>query len=438
MNEPEISTPSPPPARRLSRAAVWAGAAFAVLLLLFMGWSLTVPKKPIVPTPKAGATPPPSRPPRPTFLETPLPPPPAQPPAAAARSLRAEALLSDEESQDDPGPEGSLDSAASPSPSSSSLGEAPSPGVYRPFPGRYPSTSLPPPRPSPPPLERPSRLELAYSSRFETSGRSAQSSVSATAPPSGGVALGSPSAGRPALPPWLNSPPTPPAALLERLQPPPPAAQPTAPNRRGPVNPQGPQALHLLAAEDDSFLPAGTVLDLILLTRVDSTLDGDVVALVTRDVHSPRGRLLLPKGTRLLGSPSNQISPGERRLAIAWNRILLSDRLYSLPNLASSDSDGAAGLRGDVDNHTFAVLGRATLLSLLGAAAQLGQPRSDRTSTTLTDQEIAAGAVSRQLTAAASDYVRRAIDIAPTITVDAGTTFKLVLPFDLVLAGDPR
>jgi type IV secretion system protein VirB10 len=109
-------------------------------------------------------------------------------------------------------------------------------------------------------------------------------------------------------------------------------------------------------------------------------------------------------------------------------------RTYQFPGLPGTDLNGAAGVRGDVNNHTALVFGRATLLSLIGAGAKLSQPTRSRTSLTLTDRELLTSSVADQLNAAAAEYLNRAVNIAPTISVPAGTSFKVLLPYNLTLS----
>ncbi|HEY0515255.1 MAG TPA: TrbI/VirB10 family protein, partial [Thermoanaerobaculia bacterium] len=144
-------------------------------------------------------------------------------------------------------------------------------------------------------------------------------------------------------------------------------------------------------------LRAGSLLNAILLTAVSTEMPGDAVAHLTTDVYAQDGSLLLPRGTRLIGSYKNRVALGDHRLAIAWDRLLVEGRSYDLPGLPSTTPDGAAGVRGSVDNHTGLVFGRAALLSLIGAGAQLGQPRQSRLGADLSSREVVAGSVAQQL-----------------------------------------
>jgi type IV secretion system protein VirB10 len=180
-------------------------------------------------------------------------------------------------------------------------------------------------------------------------------------------------------------------------------------------------------------IPAGTILNAILLTAIATSQPGDTVAHLTNDVFAPDGTVLLPRGARLVGSYLNRVTLGENRIAVAWDRLLVEGRSFTVPGLPSTSPDGAAGLPGQVNNHTGLVFGRAALLSLIGSAAQLGQPRQSRIGATLSDRELVAGSVSNQLSQAAAEQLNRAANITPTIFVPAGSRLTVLIPYDLAL-----
>ena len=120
----------------------------------------------------------------------------------------------------------------------------------------------------------------------------------------------------------------------------------------------------------------------VLATGINSDLPGDLVAQVPRDVFDSRtqSQVLIPRGARLLGRYQSQVSAGQRRLLVAWDRLIFPDgsslRFLGLPGLSPT---GEAGLSASVDNHLPTVFGSAILLSFLSAGAQLSQPQQSAT-----------------------------------------------------------
>lgn len=184
-------------------------------------------------------------------------------------------------------------------------------------------------------------------------------------------------------------------------------------------------------------LQAGTVLPATLITGLNSDLPGPVLAQIRRDVYdSATGRhLMVPAGTRLVGTYQDQVAVGQDRVLVAWSRILFPDGTsVQLPGLPSLDLTGAAGLHDKVNHHTFRVFGQAILLGIVSAGFQLSQSAdSGLADGQLTEREIAADAVGQELARAASRILQSRASIPPTITVRPGTAFNVFLAQDLVL-----
>lgn len=185
-------------------------------------------------------------------------------------------------------------------------------------------------------------------------------------------------------------------------------------------------------------LDAGTYVPAILTHRVVSDQPGQVRAVVTRDVLDSRtaSRVLLPRGSYLLGRQASLPSLGQRRLAIVWHRVLLPDgRSLELGTTPSAARDGSAGIPGRVNSHWSRRFGAAVLLSLVGAGLQLSQPqRTAVVGTTMeaSPGEVAAGALGLELGRLSQDLLRRYADLPPTVELRAGARVHAVLTADLV------
>lgn len=182
-------------------------------------------------------------------------------------------------------------------------------------------------------------------------------------------------------------------------------------------------------------LRAGTVIPGLLITSINSELPGEIVGQVSRDVYDSRTQrtLLIPKGSRLIGSYDNQVAAGQGRLLVAWTRLILPDgRSMRLPGLALADRQGNAGAKGNVDNHWRRVFGNALLLSAIGAGVQLSQPAQASVLSTPSAGQVAAGAVGQELSSVALEILRRGMDAKPTITIPAGQPFNVLLSGDLL------
>jgi type IV secretory pathway VirB10-like protein len=181
-------------------------------------------------------------------------------------------------------------------------------------------------------------------------------------------------------------------------------------------------------------LEAGTVLPAALVTAVDSDIAGPLVAQVTQDVFDrTQRRVVIPRGSRLLGSYDSQVALGERRLLVAWGRVIFPDGSgLSFPGLPAATKSGEAGLAGSVNNHLARVFGGAILLSIVSAGAQLSQPQESATfGSAASTRQVAAAAVGQELSSVAIEMLRRQMAVPPTIRIPSGTSFYVFLRGDV-------
>ncbi|MBV6271923.1 TrbI/VirB10 family protein [Alcaligenaceae bacterium CGII-47] len=179
---------------------------------------------------------------------------------------------------------------------------------------------------------------------------------------------------------------------------------------------------------------AGTVVAGALVTGIKSDLPGDVIATVTEPVYdTATGRfLLIPQGSRILGRYNSQVSYGQSRVQVVWNRIILPDTSsLTLDNLAGTDPAGYAGLEDDVDYHWGRIFAGAALTTLLGVGAELAAPENRQDG----DRIIIAGRDSLQdsVNQVGQEMTRRNLNIQPTLTERPGLPVRIIVNRDLVL-----
>jgi len=126
------------------------------------------------------------------------------------------------------------------------------------------------------------------------------------------------------------------------------------------------------ALQDDPSpyeLHAGSVIPATLLTGINAELPGTIVAQVRQDVFdSVTGHyLLVPRGTKLIGSYDSRIVQGQHRVMVAWTRLLYPDgSRLDLSGMEGTDPAGYAGFGANVDEHLNKVFNSALLLSIIG------------------------------------------------------------------------
>jgi type IV secretion system protein TrbI len=177
---------------------------------------------------------------------------------------------------------------------------------------------------------------------------------------------------------------------------------------------------------------AGTLIPGSLLTGVSSDIPGEVLGQTSRDVFDSRTQriLLVPHGSRLIGSYDNR-SAASGRLIVAWARLILPDgRSVVLPRLAATDERGQAGLHDQVDHHFGRIYGAALLTSALTAGVQLSQPQQSAVYAPPSSRQVAAGALGQSLADVSLEGAQRGLDVPPTIVIRPGQ------PFNIFVAGD--
>lgn len=178
-------------------------------------------------------------------------------------------------------------------------------------------------------------------------------------------------------------------------------------------------------------LHAGSVIAASLITGLNSDLPGIVTAQVTQNAYdSVTGRtLLIPQGSRLIGSYDSKVAFGQRRALLVWQRLILPDgSSIRIDNVPASDTEGYAGLSGEVDRHTWQLLKGVALSTLLGVGTEVGWGSSE------SDLVRAIRESTQQSGARAGEQiVRRNLDVQPTLKVRPGWPLRVVVHKDLVL-----
>jgi type IV secretion system protein VirB10 len=191
---------------------------------------------------------------------------------------------------------------------------------------------------------------------------------------------------------------------------------------------------HLQLPSSPYQVMAGTVIAGALVTGIQSDLPGDVIATVTEPVYDTATgqHLLIPQGSRILGRYNSQVSYGQSRVQVVWNRIILPDTSsLTLDNLVGTDPAGYAGLEDGVDWHWDRVFAGAVLTTLLGVGAELAAPENRQDG----DRVIIAGRDSAQdsINQVGQEVTRRNLNIQPTLTERPGLPVRIIVNRDLVL-----
>lgn len=177
---------------------------------------------------------------------------------------------------------------------------------------------------------------------------------------------------------------------------------------------------------------AGAVIPAALITGIRSDLLGQVTAQVTESVYdSPTGKyLLIPQGSKLVGTYDSQISFGQDRVLLVWTRLIMPNgRSIVLERQPGADTQGFAGLEDEVDHHWGRLFMAAALSTLLSVGSELGARDNDNAIVTALRRGSG-----DSLNQTGQQVVRRNLNIQPTLTIRPGFPVRVIVNRDLVLA----
>ena len=224
----------------------------------------------------------------------------------------------------------------------------------------------------------------------------APATVTATAPAS------APAATRPAAGP---APPSPPVPAL-------PAAVP-----RPDLGP------------DVEVIDEGAIADAVMLTEIRADFAGPVQAMVNMPLWSrDRQRVLVPRGTKVLGSAGPVEGWGQSRLAVSFHRLILPSGERVELSFRGLSQTGASSLRDQVNRHYLSTFGAAGAVGLVAGLSQIGAQRPSLA--TPGDARFMAG---QRMGEAAGQVFERFLNRPPTIRIRPGHRVRIYFTTDAAL-----
>lgn len=186
----------------------------------------------------------------------------------------------------------------------------------------------------------------------------------------------------------------------------------------------------------DALLVRGTYIRCVLETRIITDIPGFTSCLVTEPVYSINGRrLLLPKGSKMLGSYNVQ-DPKFPRVSVIWDRITTPNGIDVSMASPGIDNLGSAGHPGKLNSHWGSKISAALFISLLSDAFKYAGEKNGPTTTSVTSggqiieqpfQSNTARTVERLANQAVDRYSSR----PATVTINQGTIVSIYVAKDV-------
>jgi type IV secretory pathway VirB10-like protein len=175
----------------------------------------------------------------------------------------------------------------------------------------------------------------------------------------------------------------------------------------------------------------GTVVETLLINRLNGTFAGPIDCLVTTDIYShDRQQILIPAGTKVLGEAKKVEALGQQRLAVFFHRLIMPDGYsVSLDQFKGLNQIGETALRDKVNNHYLQIFGASLAVGILGGISEGG------TGNVFTNSPLdrARAGLGSSLANSSTEILDRFLNVLPTVTIREGNRVKIYLSGDLLL-----
>lgn len=191
---------------------------------------------------------------------------------------------------------------------------------------------------------------------------------------------------------------------------------------------------------NDYIVRAGFVIPAVLISGINSDLTGQVIAQVSQSVYDTATgeHLLIPQGTRLIGSYASGAMYGQERVMISWQRLVFPDnRTLDIGTMPGTDTSGYSGFQDKVNNHWWKLISSAFLMSGITASVSIATDDSSNNnsnsyySSSSNVNSSIREAMADQFGSVLAKVIERNLNISPTIEIRPGYNFNVMVTKDL-------
>ena len=184
-----------------------------------------------------------------------------------------------------------------------------------------------------------------------------------------------------------------------------------------------------------NLLWIGTIIPAVLETAINTDLPGNVIARVTENIYdSHTGKsILIPQGTLLVAQYNSSVSYAQHRVQIVWDILIRPDGYQiQLEGMNAVDPRGIAGLKAVYHENWFEYVKAAGIVSLFS----LINSKMVEQVAKYGSNEMAAGVITSNaefIKDIGGNFITRALNIQPTLTVDSGEKINVMLNKNIYL-----
>jgi type IV secretion system protein VirB10 len=174
----------------------------------------------------------------------------------------------------------------------------------------------------------------------------------------------------------------------------------------------------------------GTVLEGVVTNHIDGGLTGPILIMLTTDYYShDHQQLLMPQGTRLIGTVQSVGNAQQRKMFVTFHRAICPDGFsLELDKYVGLDPIGTSGLATKVDHGYLQAFAAAAAVGGLGGLAQIGNSGSVLSAST----QIRDG-ISEQSAAEGEQVLNHFLNRLPIITLKEGSRARVYIGTDIYI-----
>jgi type IV secretion system protein VirB10 len=174
----------------------------------------------------------------------------------------------------------------------------------------------------------------------------------------------------------------------------------------------------------------GTVFEGVVTNHIDGGFSGPILVMLTTDYYShDHQQLLMPQGTRLIGTVQSVGNSEQRKMFVTFHRAVCPDGFsLDFDKYIGLDPLGTTGLATKVNHGYLMAFGAAAAIGGLGGLAQIGNNSSVLDSST----QIRNG-ISEQTAAEGEQVLNHFLNRLPIITLKEGSRARVYVGRDILI-----
>jgi type IV secretory pathway VirB10-like protein len=174
----------------------------------------------------------------------------------------------------------------------------------------------------------------------------------------------------------------------------------------------------------------GSVLEGVVTNHIDGGFSGPILVMLTTDYYShDHQQLLMPQGTRLIGTVQSVGNAQQRKMFVTFHRAVCPDGFsLDFDKYIGLDQIGTTGLATKVDHGYLMAFGAAAAIGGLGGLAQIGN-----NGTVLDPSTQIRNGISEQSSAEGEQVLNHFLNRLPVITLKEGSRARVYIRRDILI-----